>query len=50
MLLDNPSQVETEGDLLDRGAGILRESFGPSGRPAQGPERDEMLRLLATAG
>jgi 2-polyprenyl-6-methoxyphenol hydroxylase-like FAD-dependent oxidoreductase len=50
MLLDDPRQVETERDLLDRGAAILRDMFGPSGPPTQGPEREELLRLLATSG
>jgi len=46
MLLDDPSQLETERDLLDRATTILREIFGPSGPPAQGPEREELLRVL----
>jgi hypothetical protein len=50
MLLDDPRQVETDGDLLDRGAAILRDMFGASGPPTQGPEREQLLGLLASSG
>jgi 2-polyprenyl-6-methoxyphenol hydroxylase-like FAD-dependent oxidoreductase len=49
MLLDDPRHLQSERDLLDRGAAIVREMFGASGPPAQGPERKELLEVLAAA-
>jgi hypothetical protein len=48
MLLDDPRDVEGDQGLLDRGAAIVRETFGPTGPPPQGPPREELLRLLGS--
>ena len=48
MLLDDPRDVEGDQDLLDRGSAIVREMFGSTGPPPQGPSREELLQLLAS--
>jgi hypothetical protein len=49
MLLDDPRDVEGDQELLGRGAAIVREMFGSTGPPPQGPPREELLKVLGTA-
>jgi hypothetical protein len=50
MLLDDPRAVEAERDLVERGSAIVGDMFGSTGPPAQGPPREELLRLLTPPG
>ncbi|MDP9224451.1 MAG: FAD-dependent oxidoreductase [Actinomycetota bacterium] len=48
-LLDDPQEIESDRELLDRAAAIVDELFAASPPPPAGPARNELIEILGAA-
>jgi hypothetical protein len=46
MLLDDPGEVESDHNLLEGAATIVKELFAASPPPQQGPTRADLVKIL----